>query len=188
MGGERVIADWLAEAYRRNHENALSAVGGLDEEAFRWRPSRSTSIAFNLWHVARWADRMQAQLSGPAPEREPRSPRPAEIWEAEGLAHAWGFPAELGGHGTGMEMDEEAAARLPFPARDGLIEYARRAFRAFDDALEAIGDDALFRPAAAAQHLTVGQWLLSQFRHEARHLGMIEALKGARGLRGTVTV
>jgi len=36
----------------------------------------------------------------------------------------------------------------------------------------------------------VGQvigWILTYSRHDARHLGMIEALKGVRGLRGTAT-
>jgi hypothetical protein len=35
---------------------------------------------------------------------------------------------------------------------------------------------------------TVGSWVVISIRHESRHLGMIEALKGAAGLRGTVTV
>lgn len=187
MGGGRLISGWIADTYRRNHENALAALDGLDEDGFRWRPPRSNSIAFNLWHLARWADRQQAQL-GQARADGPPSTRRAEIWEAEGLARAWSFPAELGGHDTGMELDEEAAARLPFPSREPLTEYARRAFLALDGALEAISDEELSRAAPAAKHLTVGEWLLSHVRHEARHLGMIEALKGARGLRGTVTV
>jgi len=33
----------------------------------------------------------------------------------------------------------------------------------------------------------MGAWIVTSLRHEARHLGMIEALKGAAGLRGTVT-
>ncbi len=173
---ERIAARWITALFRMNHDNALAAVEAMDDAQLRWRPPRSNSVGFNLWHMTRWADRTGSHLDGRA-----------ELWHAEGLGRAWGFPSELGGHDTGMQMDEQEAARLPLPARDRLIEYARRAFARLDEALAALDEAELTRPAAAASHLDTGEWLLAQFRHDSRHLGMIEALKGAQGIRGTVS-
>lgn len=75
----------IAGYYRSRHELILKIVAGLDEGQFLWRPNRTApSIAFHVWHVARWADYLQAVLSGSG----------VEIWEQEGLAARWGFRAE----------------------------------------------------------------------------------------------
>ena len=49
------IAATLARGHALNHKNALEAAGALDDLQLRWRPARSNSIGFNLWHMARWA-------------------------------------------------------------------------------------------------------------------------------------
>ena len=62
----------------------------------------------------------------------------------------------------------------------------------------AVGEDDYLTPAQVdldratwlAGPDQVGQvigWILTYSRHDARHLGKIEALKGVRGLRGTAT-
>ena len=194
------MSETLARTYALNHRNALQAVGDVDEDQLRWRPPRSNSIAFNLWHIARWADHLQSILSTMTPALRDRIGATPEIWARAGLAAKWGLAAgELGNVETGMGMDEDASARLALPATKELLSYVNLAFAAADDAVGKVRDEDLTVSAdldakrvpwltSPAQYGTVGSWITVSLRHEARHLGMIEALKGAAGLRGTATV
>ena len=196
---ELPLSFFVRRLYRSNQEALLSSVADLDDDTLRWRTARTTSIAFNLWHCARWADHL-ASILGEATDtlRAKIGPRP-EIWRAERLADRWGFPAERLGHvETGMGMDEDLSARLPLPAREDLLDYARRAFSFAQGAVDDTDESEYLRPAQVdlrrATWLSapdqVGQvlgWIMAYARHDARHLGMIEALKGVRGMRGTAT-
>jgi hypothetical protein len=192
------VADALAEIYALGHRNAIDAVAELSEEQLRWRPPRSNSIGFNLWHMARWADHMHSVLPTITPRMRQQLSDTVEVWQREQLASRWGFPSSgLGAGETGMGMDEGDSAKLRLPEKTELIGYARHAFAAADRAVRAVRDEDLVRPAefdaarvpwaSPSDYGTVANWIISGIRHESRHLGMIEALKGASGLRGTVT-
>jgi len=192
------VSDTIADVYALGHRNVLAAVKELGEDQMRWRPPRSNSIAFNLWHIARWADHMQSVVGALTPGLRERLGTSGEIWTRETLSAKWGFPATgLGSAETGMGMDEDASAELPLPPKDELVAYATRAFAAADRAVKEVRDDDLargaeFDPASVpwaspAEYGTVAAWILGGIRHDSRHLGMIEALKGAVGLRGTAT-
>jgi hypothetical protein len=192
------VADAIADIYSLGHRNALEAVTELSEDQMRWRPPRSNSIAFNLWHIARWADHMQSVVGGLTPGLRERLGTSGEVWAREGLSAKWGLPAHaLGAAETGMGMDEVASAELPLPPKGVLVAYASQAFAAADRAVRAVREDDLARDAefdparvpwaSPSDYGTVANWIISGIRHESRHLGMIEALKGAVGLRGTVT-
>jgi hypothetical protein len=126
---------------------------------------RMRSVAFNLRHIARWTDHMHWAVGSLTP----------------GL----------------RERDEDASAELPLPAKDDLLAYATCAFQVADTAVREVHDDDLarsaeFEPAMApwtskSDYGTVANWILGGIRHDSRHLGMIEALKGAMGMRGTAT-
>jgi hypothetical protein len=193
-----VVAREIADVYSLGHRNVLGAVSDLSEDQMRWRPARGNSIAFNLWHIARWADHMQAVVGTITPGLRDRLGKSTQIWFRDGLSAKWGFPADrLGAAETGMGMDEEASAELPLPAKDKLVGYATVAFATADRAVGEVREDDLahaaeFDPATVpwaspAEYGTVANWLLGAVRHDSRHLGMIEALKGAVGLRGTAT-
>jgi DinB family protein len=193
-----VVADEISGIYALGHRNVLDAVKELDEDQIRWRPPRSNSIAFNLWHIARWADHMQSVVGALTPGLRERLGSAEEIWTNEALSERWGLPAGgLGAAETGMGMDEEASAELPLPPKDDLIAYASRAFAAADLAVREVRDDDLARNAefdpgtvpwtSPSDYGTVANWILGGIRHDSRHLGMIEALKGAMGMRGTAT-
>lgn len=194
------IAESLARAYALNHRNALEAVAELDDDQLRWRPPRSNSVAFNLWHMARWADHLQSILSAMTPALRERIGVKPEVWARANVAASWGFPtASLGTVETGMGMDEDASARLAIPAKGELLSYVKGAFEAADSAVRIVRDEDLSQSAeleparvpwlaSPTEYGTVGSWIVVSIRHESRHLGMIEALKGAAGLRGTVTV
>jgi hypothetical protein len=194
------MAQTLARIYALNHRNALESVDELDDDQLRWRPPRTNSVAFNLWHIARWADHLQSILSTMTPLLRQRIGARQELWSSGGYAGRWRLPAsELGNVETGMGMDEDASAKLALPSKNELLLYARDVFAAADGAVQLVRDEDLTVSAeldaarvpwlsSPAEYGTVGSWITTSIRHEARHLGMIEAVKGAAGLRGTATV
>lgn len=188
---DRSIAERLVAEIAFIHTSFLEAVDDLDDERFRARPgAKAPAIAFHLWHTARWADMLQGRLGELAPALERVTTRD-QIWDARGLAEAWGLGTELGKGATGMGLDDDASAALHLPAGGEVASYAREAFTAAEDALRSIGDAELLLPTA--DFYDEGDWVvLDHFcwhlAHAGRHLGMIEALKGVLGLEGTVTV
>ena len=186
----------MIKQYRQSHEHVFSFLQKLSDEQVHWRlSSNSHSIAFHAWHVGRWTDHLQASIPGMTPELGRRLPPGMQIWQAEGLADAWGFnPSQLGYGETGMRMPDETAMRLPFPFKTILLDYIGNVFAAAEHAVKAI-DDEQFQNAEQPQPMTEGIWgrgsvgdaLLSHFVHDNRHLGMMECLLGLQGRPGTAT-
>ena len=59
----------IVELYCRTHRRLLTLAEKVTETQLHWRSTpQSHSIAFHLWHVARWADYMQAVIPGMTPE------------------------------------------------------------------------------------------------------------------------
>jgi DinB family protein len=192
------VSDAIADLYALGHRNIVDVVNDLSEDQMRWRPARSNSVAFNLWHIARWADHMQAVVGALTPRLRERLGASPEIWARDALSAKWGLPTHgLGSAETGMGMDDDASAELSLPPKGELLAYATRAFVAADRAVGEVGDDDLARGAefdpvsvpwaSPSEYGTVANWIISAIRHDSRHLGMIEALKGAMGLRGTAS-
>ena len=190
------VAGDIADIYVLGHRDVLRSIAELSEDQLRWRPPRSNSIAFNVWHIARWADHMHTVLSTMTPGLRERIGSSPEIWTRDGLSARWGFAGRgLGAVETGMGMDEDTSAKLPLPPKDALVAYATAAFGEADSAIKKVRDEDLTRAAEFApsavpwaspsDYGTVADWILGGIRHDSRHLGMIEALKGAAGLRGT---
>lgn len=184
------VTESVASWYRETQRRVLALTDDLSEEEFGARPAGAAhSIAWNVWHLARWADDVQAAVPAATGGLGGRLAPRQQLWEAEGLAAKWGLESgALGDRQTGMLMDEEAAARLPLPNKDVVLAYARRAFAAAEEAVAAI-DDATF---VGARHDggagTVGNNIvMSHLVHNNRHLGEIECLRGQLGLRGTAT-
>lgn len=176
----------LSDAYAR----VLKLVEDLDEESLRRGDRRSPSIAFHAWHIARWCDRFQATLAAWSPSWRERIGDGREVWEADELSRLWHFDRAVLGFGeTGMRMDEDIAAGLPFPPKPELLAYAKKAFAAAERAAAGIDDELLEArgPDLYGSENTVVGVLVRHGSHVARHLGMIEALRGAHGLRGTAT-
>jgi hypothetical protein len=186
------ITDIVFERQQKTHRRLLEIVEDLSEAQIAWRPgSRAPSIDFHLWHMARWADRLQATLPAMliAPARRPDTAY--EIWEIDRLAERWGLPShELGYGQTGMGISDEMSADLILPHKPILVEYARAAFAAADRAVELLEDHQLVQRGidVYGQENSVGYVLLVHLSHASRHLGMIESLRGLHGLRGTATV
>jgi hypothetical protein len=167
----------MQQAYRLVRE----VVADLSEEQLRWQPNPTTpSIRFHLFHIARWGDDLQQEITG----------ADRQFWHAEGIAEGWGFDPETLGVGESGEMlDDVTAMALPLPDRDVLVAYCDRVFAAADQALAAVGDEDMRREVMDSDGVptSLGTSIAGQLSHTARHLGMIECLRGIQGLRGTAT-
>ena len=174
-----------------------------DQLARRLTPT-ATPLGWHLWHLSRWADVLHA--SNPNRAFVPDVPWDPgrQIWRVEKLAARWGLrPERLGILETGAGMADDDAAEIPRVGRDALLDYARRAFGAADDAVVKLATvaqedrgsiqeytiDREQREVAAASgaRVSVVADLVFHLSHANRHLGMIEALRGLLDLRGTAT-
>ena len=168
----------MQEAYRWVGE----VVADLTDEQLSWQPNSTTpSIRFHLFHIARWADRLHQLLTG----------ADRQVWHLEEIARQWGLEtAELGFGESGAMIDDELAMTLRLPEREMLLAYCSRVLAAADEALADVGDEQMSRLAIDFQGrpFPIGDGIAEQLSHTARHLGMIECLRGLQGLRGTATV
>lgn len=164
----------------RNHKRALMRIDDLIDEQIAWRPtSKTPSIGFHIWHIARWADLLLEILKGPG----------SQIWDKEGLAERWwGLAAStLGFAESGTSMDDEGLARLSLSPKD-IVEYAQRVFAAVDDAVSTLSESDFRRQYTGPRtedwwrERTLGYIIMVHLAHETRHVGMIEGLRGAQGV------
>ncbi len=177
-------ADTLELAKQRSkmtRELVLKVVDGLSDEQLAWRPApRAHSMAWTLWHLARCADKFAAQVGN----RE-------EIWTREGLAAKWGLAEILfGSNGLGTGVDDEIAATLRPPAKDPLVDYARRSFAALDAVVDRFEGEAVAREQTTFyfdEPAAIGRAFVTSIAHENRHLGELEYVKGLLGFRGSAT-
>jgi hypothetical protein len=184
-------SDDLAARLAFVHTSMLRLVEGLDDEVMHRRfGANAPSIAFHLWHIARWADRLQAHVPSMSPVIAKRLGPGSEIWESLRLAPGWGMPARLGAHDTGMELSDDESSALPLPEKTALLDYVKRTFAAADRLFAATRDEdlAVRGPGLYGPESSVMLALISHQGHLQRHLGMIEALVGVAGRRGSATL
>lgn len=187
---ERDIVEGLVGEVAFIHGSFLEVIADVDEERFHARPGpKAPAIVFHLWHTARWADALHAQLGSLAPQLKIETAE--ELWNARGLADAWGLGAGLGKGASGAGLDDDASAALALPSKDEVASYARDAFAAAERVLSEIHDEDLLLPTG--DFYDEGDWIVLEhfgwhLGHAARHLGMVEALKGVLGIEGTATI
>jgi uncharacterized damage-inducible protein DinB len=165
---------------RAAHERILNLVADLDDGQLAWRPGpHAPSIGFHLWHTGRWADYDREIIGGGR-----------QIWEERDLAAAWALAgAELGPTGTGTGMGDDQSEVLVLPAKATLLAYVKDAFAAHDAFLDQLTPAQLGQPTRppGVNRGSIQRALFNHVAHDNRHLGMIEALRGLLGLRGTAT-
>lgn len=154
------------------HDRVLRLAESLAEEELRARPgAHAPSIAFHVWHLARWAEHDAELFAGIA-----------QRWRTQAMADTWGFaPATLGEDETGTEMGDDASDLLVFPDKHALLDYSRHALGTIDDLV-----DRLTQQPQSSDPATIAS-LFAYVTHDNRHLGMIEALIGVLGANGTAT-
>jgi hypothetical protein len=172
----RSLGETLLRSYRLAHERLLKAAEELSPEQFAWSAGPSLhSVAWQLWHAARWDD-VFASYFHRAAAQEPRT----QVWERESLADRWSLTSgSLGRRDTGTELSDEAAEEIRFPAQSEVVGYARLAFAYADEAIELISDDQLLAlPKVEPDGDTKLDNVLIYLEHLSRHLGMIESIRG----------
>jgi DinB superfamily len=183
--------DTVRERIARTNKQMLTLVSDLSEGDFsrRFGP-HAPSVRFHLWHVSRWSDNAQHWLPKFTPELRKRLGDRPQIWDREGIAKAWGLAGkELGGDRTGMGLGDDDAAALPLPGKTVMLAYSAKAFAAVEDALTSVDLAQFDAPCKdwAGRDTTVGGAVIHHLIHINRHLGMVEALRGILGARGTAT-
>ncbi len=194
----------LVERLKQTHSFLLEVSQNVAEDQFARPPGESSPpIGWHLWHVARWADRLQASLPGGLPEGR-KTPDPNQgIWETDSLAAAWGLEASaLGILQTGSGIAHEDARRIAAIGQGPHLEYAHRAFRALEAVIANMDSSALDQPRESIEQFVVEAGhhhpgagirttaagdLALYIQHSNRHLGMIEAIRGGYGMKGTAT-
>src|SRR5437763_7506907 len=175
------LLDDVKQARRQAHLRLLALVADVTDEQLRWGPGpHAPGIGFHLFHTARWADYDRQIIGGGN-----------QIWDRDNVPATWGLDlTELGETATGMGLGDDASERLALPAKELLVTYARQTFVAFDTFLESLPQNALDEPTHPpdGQQRPVRSVLLTHLSHDNRHLGMIEALRGVLGLKGSATI
>jgi hypothetical protein len=168
--------------FERVHAEVLKLVESLSDEQLAWQPHPSTtSIAFNVWHIARWTDYVQAKMPQVTQVLSQRLEPRQEVWLAEGLAAKWGLDSTgLGDLEAGNDLGI-LAVQIHLPSQAMLLEYLQHCYTLEEQALAAI-DDQQFQECridgAGLTDETVGHWLMVHLVHEWEHLGMMRCIQG----------
>ena len=182
----------VKQRYKLGHQRVLQALGDVTEEQMRWHPTPVThSISWNVWHLGRWADHLQGEISMMTPRLREVLGQGRETWETEALAARWGFDSTvLGWRQMGTDMDDRTAASLPFPEKETVVGYMRRSFDAAEHTVDGILDEEFgmtYRsPHAWAGERVIGMYVVALYAHDERHLGQIIYLRRLMGLPWTL--
>lgn len=186
------FVDAVKQRYKLGHQRVLRALEDLTEEQMRWHPAPDAhSISWNVWHLGRWADHLQSEIPMMTPRLRGLLGVRREIWETEALPAKWGFdPTVLGWRQMGTDMDDRAAASLPFSDKETVVGYARRCFAAAEQAVDSIADEefgVVYRsPHAWAGERVIGMYVVALYAHDERHLGQIIGLRRLMSLPWTL--
>jgi hypothetical protein len=130
----------LAKNYAIAQGRVIESAEQMDDAHFaRSMGTRVHSVAWQVWHIARWDDRYAEILVEKTPELADRFGPPEQIWAAESLAKQWGLPiGHMGRRDTGTEMDDESADALRLPETAVVVDYARRVFARLQGVINAL--------------------------------------------------
>ncbi len=191
------------------HNAILRLADALSEEEFTIFPSPTAPpIGWHLFHLVRWADRLQASFPNVSPEEAQDASLPRQFWVVDEIPARWELdPKRLGWLEMGAGMTIEASTDLMAVGKEMLMDYARKSIDAANAVFETISDDILMLPrysilpaydvdpdtgavfGAGPREATVLFDLQFYCSHQNRHLGMIEALRGAMfSIPGTASV
>jgi len=180
----------LAKHYAVAHGRVVESAGRTEDSQFaKSMGTRVHSVAWQVWHIARWDDRFAEIVIDKTPDLAGRFGPPGQIWARESLAKQWGLPiGQMGRRDTGTGMDDEPADALRLPGKAVVLDYAQRVFAHLQAVLKAMPDDSLFAVMADdPDGDSYADNIMIYLDHVERHLGMIEALRGLQGTAGSAT-
>ncbi len=193
---------WIKHRIFMAHEMLIGAGETIDENQFAHVFSaEAPPIGWHLWHMARFADRLQSKLStelSGSPENE--------LWYQKELSKIWRVdPATLGVYETGMgQRHSDAQSTIQQAGQTAIIEYAGTVFAACNSKVQEVSKDNLDTTylgisdygydtangsvwADPSKESTIAQDLMFHSNHSSRHLGMMEGLRGLLGRAGTIS-
>jgi hypothetical protein len=179
----RSLSESLMRSYKVAHTRLLTAAEEMSPEQFASSAGPSLhSVAWQLWHAARWDDVFGSYLHR-AFGRDPRT----QVWDRESLADRWSLtPGSLGRRDTGTEMSDEMAEELRFPHQTEVISYARLAFAYTEEGIALVPDNRLLEVEKGdPDGDTPLDNVLIYAEHLSRHLGMIESIRGLQAVSST---
>src|SRR5712692_8948901 len=108
----RSLGETVLRSYRLAHARLLTAAEGMSPEQFARSGGPSLhSVAWQLWHAARWDDVFASYIHRVL-AHNPRT----QVWERESLADRWSLATgTLGRRDTGTEMSDEIAEEMRLP-------------------------------------------------------------------------
>jgi len=181
----------IVNYYHDTNADVLKTIGSLTDEQIIWRPHPSChSIAFNLWHMARWEDHMQATVPGMTKELSRRLPPGQQIWERDGLTAKWEFDStKLGELELGTRLDIDAFGEPTWPKKEILLDYAKQTLAAVEHAISFIDEEQFqaieqsqfdneYMNETMAESVTVGNAVMEHLVHNVHHLGEVYYLIG----------
>ena len=155
------IVDRLDAAYRWI-ENLSE---GITDEQFYYQPTAdSNSIAWLVWHLSRWRDRISASVAGET-----------EVWVSDGWAQRFGMPEER--TGLGDTTEQVAAFRVP---REQVLGYADAAHRAIVERVRKLTPEQFDQQAEYTPGNLRPTWqvLAGVIGDSTEHVGQINYLRG----------
>ncbi len=194
---------WIKHRVFLAHEMLIGSGETVGEDQFaQVFSAEAPPIGWHLWHIARFADRLQSKLSTETPGSSEN-----ELWYQQELSKVWEVDsATLGVYETGMgQRNSDAQSLIRQAGQTAIIEYAGIVFAACNSKVQKVSKDNLDTAylgildygydtatgsvwADRSKKSTIAQDLMFQANHSSRHLGMMEALCGLLGRTGTITV
>jgi hypothetical protein len=147
------------------------ATDGLTDEQLYHQPTSDTnSIAWLIWHLSRWRDKISASVAG-----EP------QVWASEGWAQRFGIDPDR----TGLDDTLEQVTAFSVE-RDLLLGYASAAHNALVERVsrmtpEDFGKEIEYMPGSSRP---AWQALVSVMGDSSEHTGQINYLRGMITGRG----
>ena len=155
------IVDRLEAAYRWTERLSED----MTDEQFYYQPTPDTnSIAWLVWHLSRWRDRISASVTGEA-----------QVWISEGWAQRFGIEAER--TGIGDTPEQVASFRVP---RDQVLAYAGAAHRAIVERVSRLTPEQFDNPVeyVPGDLLAALRVLAGVIGDSTEHVGQINYLRG----------
>lgn len=181
----------IASIYRDTNADVLKTIRELSDEQINWQPHPAChSIAFILWHLARWTDHLQATIPGMTEELSRRLAPGQQIWERDQMAENWGFdPTQLGESQLGTNYEIDALGEPRWPKKEMMLNYAEKAFIAAEHAISFIDEEQFqeserlqydddYMRESVAKTGTVGNAIMEHLVHNIHHLGEVYYLIG----------
>ena len=141
------------------------ATNGLTDDQLYFQPEPGTnSIAWLIWHLSRWRDKISATASGEL-----------EVWQSQGWADK--YEMDIARTGLGDTIDQVAAFRVP---RDLLIGYADSAHKAITDRVSRMSPSQFASEIEYMPGTFRSAWraLISVMGDSSEHTGQINYLRG----------